>query len=164
MKIFRQDKIELTRSDRTIIIAYLICQALWMLFRSYSNGDAWLLILPTILLASFEVVLTFFVLKRLIEYFFLRHKYWALGFICVILGLIAVGATTLLLDNLIRGHSLARLFRPFGQFLVTSSEFSMLDVAILIGFVFSKKSYDQLVNNRNLAIENRENALKILRA
>lgn len=164
MDIFRQDKIELTRSDYKMMGGYLIVMWLWLGYRFYVEDFGWVEAVLDIILNTIKTLSGFFALKFLLEYFLLQRKQWLLGIVSILLAFILVGCTINILGNLTAGIPPSEAVLPFGDFIVRGFNTALFDIALFIGFVFSKKSYDQLINNKNLAIENRENALKILRS
>ncbi|MFK8165602.1 MAG: sensor histidine kinase [Lewinella sp.] len=87
-----------------------------------------------------------------------------IGFVAIIIAFVLIGGTSNILGALTAGREASAVLFPINTFIVNGLNSALFEVALLIGFVFSKKSYDQFINNKNLAIENRENALKILRS
>jgi len=164
MKIFRQDKIEITRNDWKLILGYLASVTIWLSYRFYVEGYGLLEGTLDIFQTIGKVLASFFALKWLIEYFFLSKKWWVTGFTISVLTLILIGGVSNIMGTLSAGEEVASAIFPIGRFIVRSLNSSLFDVALLIGFLFSKKSYDQFINNKNLAIQNRDNSLKILRA
>ena len=164
MKIFRDDKIELTRSDWNIVAAYITIMCLWLGYRFYVEGVDPIKAFFHILNSAVEVLASFFAIKVIVELFFLRYPNRLLGLTFIVSVLIIIGGIGLIAGAHTDGYYLTETIFPAGQFIVNSLNNSLFDVALLIGFVFSKKSYDQLINNKNLAIENRNNTLKVLRS
>jgi hypothetical protein len=164
MKIFRQDRIEITRGDWKLILGYLTAMAIWLSYRFSVEGYGLLEGTLDILHNAGKVLASFFALKWSIEYFFLSNRWWVPGFLCIVLSLIVIGSTSNILGGLTAGEPLASIISPIGPLIIGGLNSALFEVALLVGIVFSKKSYDQFINNKNLAIENRENSLKILRA
>ena len=164
MKIFRDDKIELTRSDWNIVAAYVTIMCIWLGYRFYVEGIDPAKAFFHILNSAVEVLASFFAIKVIVELFFLRYPNRLLGLTFIVSALIIIGGIGLIAGAHTDGYQLTESIFPVGQFIVNSLNNSLFDVALLIGFVFSKKSYDQLINNKNLAIENRNNTLKVLRS
>ena len=164
MKLFRQDKIELTRGDYQLIAAYVLVMCLWLGYRFYVEEIGLAMAVAHVLNSAVEVLASFFLIKVIVETFFLRRRQLVVGIILIVLGLILVGGVGLIVRSLSDGYPIRNVIYPVHAFIVQSLNNSLFDVALLIGFVFSKKSYEQLMANKDLAIENRENALKILRA
>lgn len=164
MDIFRQDKIELTRSDYKMMAAYIVVMWLWLGYRFYVEEYGLLEGLLDTILNTVKTLSGFFALKFLLEYFLLQRKQWILGIVCILLAFISIGCIINIFGNLTEGVSPYDRFFPVSEFILRGFNTVLIDIALFIGFVFSKKSYDQFINNKNLAIENRENALKILRA
>ncbi len=164
MKIFRQDKIELTQGDWKLIIGYLTGMSVWLAYRFYAEGYGLVEGSLDILVNIFKVSAAFFALKWLIEYFFLRKNWWIIGFFSILIALILIGGTSNIIGTLTAGEPITSALFPINTFIIGGLNSALFEVALLIGFVFSKKSYDQFINNKNLALENRDNALKILRS
>jgi len=164
MEIFRQDKIELNKSDYRLIGAYLIIMWLWLGYRFAIENYGLVEAVLDIFLNTVKTLAGFFILRFLLEYFILQRKQWLIGLICIVIAFILIGSIINILGNLTAGLHPLDFIYPFHEFLIRGFNTTLFEVALVIGIVFSKKSYDQLINNRNLAIENRENALKILRA
>jgi hypothetical protein len=164
MDIFRQDKIELTRSDYKMMGGYMIVMWLWLGYMFYVEDHGLVEIVLDTFLNTIKILCGFFALKFLLEYFLLQRKQWIIGILSILLAFIVVGCTINVFGNLTAGISPQEVIFPIGQFIVNGLNTMLFDISLFIGFVFSKKSYDQFINNKNLAIENRENALKILRS
>ncbi len=164
MEIFRQDKFELTRSDYRIISAYVLAMWLWLAYRFYNEGFGLADGAVFIALNTLETLGGFFCLKLLLDYILLRPQKWLLAIPGTLLIFIAAGGVTSILEDWWTGGVFAETVRPLSSFIIRSFNNSLIDLALLMGFIFSRKSYDQFINNKNLAIENRENALKILRS
>jgi two-component system LytT family sensor kinase len=164
MDIFRQDKIELTRSDYQMIGAYILVMWLWLGYKFYVEDIGLVEAILDIIIQTIKVLSGFFALKFLLEFFILQRKQWLLGIGSILFAFITIGCTIIVFGNFTAGISPLEVMFPLSNFIVLGFNTVLFDIALFIGFVFSKKSYDQFINNKNLAIENRENALKILRA
>jgi hypothetical protein len=164
MKIFRQDKIELTTSDWKMMGGYIVVMWIWLGYRFSVEGVGLLESLIDIVLNTIKTLGGFFALKFLLEYFLLQRKQWVLGISSILIAFIAVGCIVNIGGNMAAGIPPLEVIFPLDQFIILGFNTALFDVALFIGFIFSKKSYDQLINNKNLAIENRDNSLKILRA
>jgi len=164
MKIFRQDKIELTPSDWKMIGAYMVVMWLWLGYRFSVEGVGWVEAVLDIILNTIKTLAGFFALKILVEKFLMQRQLWIPAILSILFAFIAIGCTINIFGSLTAGRTIEKAVLPFNRFIINGFNTSLFDVGLFIGFIFSKKSYDQFVNNKNLAIENRENALKILRS
>lgn len=164
MKIFRQDRIELTRGDWRLLIGYLVVMCLWLIYRFSVEGYAPLEILLDITANLVKVLTSFFALKFIIERFFLKQKMWVLGIALITVALIVIGGAANTFGTVTGGGKWQEAVFPLNTFIIQGLNSALFEVALLIGIVFSKKSYDQYVNNQQLAVKNRENELRILRA
>ncbi|MEM6769935.1 MAG: sensor histidine kinase [Bacteroidota bacterium] len=164
MKIFRQDKIELTPGDWRLMAAYLVVMCLWLVYRFSVEGYAPLEILLDISANLVKLMASFFAIKFLIERFFLQQKLWLVGVILIVIALVLIGGAANIFGTLTGGGKWQDPIYPLNNFVIQGLYTALFEVALLIGVVFSKKSYDQYVNNYQLAVKNRENELRILRA
>ncbi len=164
MKIFRQDKIELTPGDWKMIGAYMVVMWLWLGYRFSVEGFGWVEAVLDIILNTIKTLSGFFALKVLIEQFLMQRKMRIAAILSILFAFIFIGCTINILGSLTAGGTIKDAVFPFNRFIIDGFSTSLFEVSLFVGFIFSKKSYDQFVNNKNLAIENRENALKILRS
>jgi len=164
MKFFSHNKLELTRSDWRIISAYTLAMWLWLGYRFYTEGFGLYYGVLFIAFNTLETLGGFFCLKLLLNYVLRRPDRLLLAIPGTLVIFVLAGSVTSILEDLVTGGSPAETVIPLSSFIIRSFNNSLIDLALLMGFVFSRKSYDQLINNKNLAIENRENALKILRS
>ncbi|MEM9928980.1 MAG: sensor histidine kinase [Bacteroidota bacterium] len=164
MDIFRQDKIELTKSDYQMAGAYLVMMWIWLGYRFYVENISIYIGFGQIILNTVKTIGGFYLLKLVVEHTILQRGQWYWGLSGIMLVFILTGSIISIFSDLIHGQHLGDTMFPLDLFIIRSFNTALFDLGLFIGIIFSKKSYDQFINNKNLAIQNRENALKILRS
>ncbi len=154
--------IKLNKGDYQLGFAYLLIASIWLLFRFSSEGVLLAEMLIDILVYLGKMIASFFLFKFLVERFILQSKRYFLFCLCFVSGVILLGIVVNYLGQVSARTQQSFSFHPISGLIVDGLYTIVPDITLFLGIIFSKKYYDQELENKNLEIENQENKVRLL--
>ncbi|MEM8524286.1 MAG: histidine kinase [Bacteroidota bacterium] len=158
------DNFRLYKSDYRIIGGYLFTVTFWLLYKFQVESYSWIEYLVDIPVAILQVLVLLFIVKNLIEYYFIK-KGNLLVFIA--LGLISLWMVSFLSmlsgDLTDNGRISWKEYLPIGELIIANVQNSVSNISIPLMLISGKKYYEHQLNASKLINAQKELELKLLR-